>query len=52
MNFDQTTSKYAAVSNHTIAAAGSKCIPVTGFTYKQAITATFEVTLDNEFLPM
>ena len=41
-----------AVSNHTIASAGSKCIPVTEFTYKQAITATFGVIFDTKFLPM
>ena len=35
-----------------MASAGSKCIPVTGFTYKQAITATFGVIFDTKFLPM
>ena len=38
--------------NYKVAAAGSKCIPVVGFYYKQAITRTFGVTWNNDFLPM
>ena len=52
VNFDQTPSKYAPVSSRTQAAKGSKHIVIAGFTYKQAITATFGITLANKFLPM
>ena len=52
INFDQTSSKYAAVKSHIMAALSFKCVPIAGSTYKQAITAIFGVTLYNEFLPM
>ena len=52
LNLDQTPSKYATFSNHTIAAASSKYIPAVGSTYKQAFRATFGVTLNTGFLPM
>ena len=52
MNFDQTPSKYTSVSSLTLAEKSSKHVNIPGFTYKQAITATFWITPANDFLPM
>ena len=52
LNIDQTPSKLAPASRHTMAEKSSKLVSITGSSYKQAITATFGITLSNEFLPM
>ena len=52
MNIDQTPSKLAPASRHTLAEKNSKHVSIAGSSYKQAITATFGVTLSNDFLPM
>ena len=48
MNFDQTPSKYAAVSSQTVAVADSECVPIASSINKQAATESFGVTLDNK----
>ena len=52
INIDQTPLKYAPVSSRTMATKNSKHVHVAGFSYKQAITGTFGITLSNKFLPM
>lgn len=52
INIDQTPSKLAPASRHTLAEKNSKHVSITGSSYKQAITATFGVTFTNDFLPM
>ena len=52
INIDQTPLKYAPVSNQSMAQKGSSNIAIHGSTYKNAITATFGITYDNQFLPM
>ena len=52
MNFDQTSLKYAPVSNSTLAKKGSKHIPITVGAFKESITATFGITYSGNFLPM
>ena len=52
MNFDQTPLKYAPVSNSTLAKKGSKHVPIAGGAFKESITATFNITYSNKFLPM
>ena len=49
INIDQTPLKYASVSNQRIAPKGPKYVVVEGSTYKNAITATFGITYDNQF---
>ena len=49
INIDETPLKYASVSNQRIAPKGSKYIVVEGSTYKNAITATFGITYDNQY---
>ena len=52
MNFDQTTLKYAPVSNSTLAKKGSKHVPITGGAFKESITRTFGITYSNKYLTM
>ena len=52
INIDQTPLKYAPVSNKTMTQKRSKHVAIEGSTYKFAITATFEITYDNQFLPI
>jgi len=52
INIDQTPLKYAPVSNQTMEKQGAKHVPIQGSGYKNAITATFGITYDNQFLPM
>ena len=52
INIDQTPLKYASVSNQTMAQKGSNHVAIHGSTYKNAITATFGITYNNQFLPM
>ena len=52
INIDQTPSKYAPVSSQTLAQKNSKHVCIKGSSFKQAITATFGITLSNSFLPM
>ena len=52
MNINQTSSKLAPTSRHTLAKKNSKHVSIAGSSYKQAITATFGITFSNEFLPM
>ena len=51
-NIDQTPLKYAPVSNPLMAQNRSKHVAIEGSTYKNAITATFGITCDNQFLPI
>ena len=50
INIDQTPLKYASLSNQKMAPKGSKYVIVEGSTYKNAITATFGITYDNQLL--
>ena len=52
INIDQTPLIYAPVSNQTIAQKGSKHVAIEESTYKNAITATFGITYDNQFSPI
>ena len=52
INIDQTPWKYAPVSNQSMVQKGSSNIAIHGSTYKNAITATFGITYDNQFLPI
>ena len=52
MNFDQTTLKYAPVSNSTLAKKGSKHVPITSGAFKESITRTFGITYSNKYLTM
>ena len=52
MNFDQTSLKYAPISNSTVAKKGSKHIPITGGAFKESITVVFGITYSGKFLPM
>ena len=52
INIDQTLLKYAPVSNRTMAQKGSTHIAIEGSPYKNAITATFGITYDDQFLPI
>ena len=52
LNLDQTPSKFVPSSNTTLAPRGTKSIPVTGSSDKRAITATFTISHDGDFLPM
>ena len=52
LNLDQTPSKFVSSSNATLAPRGTKSIPVTGSSDKKAITATFTISHDGDFLPM
>ena len=52
INIDQTRLKYVPVSSRTMATKNSKHVHVAGFSYNQAITGTFGITLSYKFLPM
>ena len=52
LNFDQTLSKFVPVANTTLAERNSKQVVIKGSDDKGAITATFTVTLDSQFLGM
>ena len=52
LNLDQTPSKFVPSSNTTLVPFGTKSIPVTGLSDKRAITATFTISHDGDFLPM
>ena len=52
LNLEQTASKFVPSSNSTLAPCGTKSIPVTGLSDKTAITATFTISHDSDFLPM
>jgi len=52
LNADQTPSSYVSVGRQTMAAHGSKSVPIAGLSDKRNITLTFVVTLSGEFLPM
>lgn len=52
LNADQTPSSYVSVGKQTMAARGSKSIPIAGLSDKRNITLTFVVSLASEFLPM
>ena len=52
LNADQTPSSYVTVGRQTMAARGSKSVPVAGHSDKRNITLTFVVSLAGEFLPM
>ena len=52
MNFDQTAYKFVPVASTTLAQRNSKQVVIKGSDDKRAITATFTVTLDGQFLGM
>ena len=52
LNFDQTPSKFVPVASTTLAERNSKQVVIKGSDDKRAITATFTVTLDGQFLGM
>ena len=52
LNADQTPSSYVAVGRQTMAAHGSKSVPIVGLSDKRNITLTFVVTLAGDFLTM
>ena len=51
LNLDQTPSKVVPSSNTTLPPPGTMSIPVTGSSDKRAITATFTISHDGDFLP-
>lgn len=51
LNTDETPSKYALLSTRTLAERNSKHVSISGSSEKQAITATFGITLTNTCLP-
>ena len=52
LNFDQTPCKYVSVPTTTLAERNSKQVAIKGIDDKRAITATFTITLDGNFLGM
>ena len=52
INIDQTPLKYAPVTSRTMSRKNSKHVHIAGFSYKQAITGTFGITLSEKFLSM
>ena len=52
INFDQTPSKYVQMSSNTMQKKGTENVPVSWIDDKRSITATFSITMENEFLPM
>lgn len=52
LNSDQTPSSYVSVGNKTMAARGSKSVPIKGLTDKRNITLNFVISLSGEFLPV
>ena len=52
LNLDQTPSKFVLSLNAALAPCGTKSIPVIGSSDKRAITATFTISHDGDFLPI
>ena len=52
LKFDQTPCKYVPVPTTTLAERNSKQVAIKGIDDKRAITATFTITLDGNFLGM
>ena len=52
LNFDQTPCKYVHVPTTTLAERNSKQVTIKGIDDKRAITATFTINLDGNFLGM
>ena len=52
LNFDQTPCKYVPVPTTTLAERNSKQVAIKGIDDKRAITTTFTITLDGNFLEM
>ena len=52
INIDQTPLKYALVPNQTMVQKGSKHVAIEGSPYKNAITATFGITYDDQFFEL
>lgn len=52
MNFNQNSLKYASVSNRRRIKKGSMHVTFPGGAFKESITATFDITYTNMFLPM
>ena len=52
LNFDQTPSKFVPAASTTLAERNSKQVVIKGSNDKRAITATFTVTFDGQFLGM
>ncbi len=52
LNSDQTPSSYVSVGKKTMAARGSKSVPIKGLTDKRNITLNFVISLSGEFLPI
>ena len=52
LNFDQTPCKYVPIPTTTLAERNSKQVAIKGIDDKRALTATFTITLDGNFLGM
>ena len=52
LKFDQIPCKYVPVPTTTLAERNSKQVAIKGIDDKRAITATFTITLDGNFLGM
>ena len=52
INLDQTPTKLVPGSKSTQALIGSMSVPLKGATDKRAITATFSISLEGDFLPI
>ena len=52
LNFDQTPCKYVPVPTTTLVERNSRQVAIKGIDDKRAITATFTITLDGNFLGM
>ena len=52
LNSDQTPSSYVSVGKQTMAARGSKSVPVKGLMHNRNITLNFVISLSGEFLPL
>ena len=52
INLDQASSKFVPGCNKTLAKKGCKSVPIAGSTDRRMITATFSITLTEEFLPI
>ena len=52
INLDQAPTKYVPVGRTTLAKKNTKTVPIKGSSDKRAITATFAISLQGDFLPM
>ena len=52
LNANQTPSSYVSVGKLTMAAHGTKSVPIKGLADKRNIILTFVITLASDFLPM